>query len=143
MGTAVLGRPGLLGLVTLSFVLAGCSSETDPASQSSTPPAPSSSASIETSASGREGRDPTKLSERASDAAEAIATGAGLRVVNRGGGDVWLVFPDEDRVQVEAGKAVVVHRSCRETLPLRAVTANAEVEVHRGPCRQRDTWVID
>ena len=120
----------------------GCTSQAEPAAQPSGPLTQAGSASAE-SASGRVHRDTAKLSARASDAAEVIASGDGLRVVNRSADDVWLVFPDHDRVQVKAGRHVVVHRPCRETLPLRAEVAGAEVAVHRGPCRPRDAWVID
>ena len=137
MGTAVLGRVGV-GVAVVLGLGAGCSADGDRPEPSPAPvPAPSSSQGE------RSGNALPRLSERASSAAELIASGDGLRVVNRSGGDVWLVFPDEDRVQVAVGRHVVVHRSCRQTLPLRAVTAEAEVQVHRGPCRQRDTWVID
>lgn len=137
MGTAVLERV-CVGVAAVLGLAAGCSADRDRPEPTPTPaPAPSPSQGE------RSGNALPRMGERAGSAAEMIASGDGLRVVNRSGGDVWLVFPDEDRVQVEAGRHVVVHRSCRQTLPLRAVTAEAEVQVHRGPCRQRDTWVID
>lgn len=137
MGTAVLGRV-CVGVAAVLGLAAGCSADRDRPEPTPTPaPAPSPSQGE------RSGNALPRMGERAGSAAEMIAAGDGLRVVNRSGGDVWLVFPDEDRVQVAAGRHVVVHRSCRQTLPLRAVTAEAEVQVHRGPCRQRDTWVID
>ena len=130
------------GVAAVLLFLVGCAPDVEPGAEPSSLP-PSNSETSATSGIGRERREPAKLSERASDAAEVIASGDGLRVVNRSGGDVWLVFPDEDRVQVKAGRYVVVHRPCGETLPLRAVTSGADVQVHSGPCRERDIWVID
>lgn len=137
MGTAVLGRV-CLGVAVVLGLGVGCSADRDRPE-----PAPTPAAAPSPSQGERSGNALPRLGERAGSAAEMIASGDGLRVVNRSGGDVWLVFPDEDRVQVQAGRRVVVHRPCRQTLPLRAVTEEAEVQVHRGPCRQRDTWVID
>ena len=143
MGTAVLGRV-CVGVALVLGLGAGCSAGSDQPEPAPGPaPVPAPAPAPSSSQGERSGSALPRLSERAGSAAELIASGDGLRVVNRSGGDVWLVFPDEDRVQVEASRHVVVHRPCRQMLPLRAVTAEDEVQVHRGPCRQRDTWVID
>ena len=147
MGTTARGRLTRGAMVLSLCLVAACSADGDRAA--GPPPSPSHSSEAPgtsgTSGQGeRSGNARAKLSDRAGSAAELIASGDGLRVENRSGAALWLVFPDGDMAQVRHGKHVVVHRSCRDTLPLRAEsTPGVVVEVHRGPCRQRDTWVID
>lgn len=84
-----------------------------------------------------------QLQSDASSAAEQVASGDGLRVENRTGAPVALVFPDGETVWLAAGKVVVVLKPCRERLPLRAESESGELIAERdGPCRRRDAWIL-
>jgi hypothetical protein len=73
-----------------------------------------------------------------------MASGHGLRVENKTGGPIALIFPDGDTARVAAGTFVVVLRACRDRLPLRAESGTGEFVAERhGPCRQRDTWTLE
>jgi hypothetical protein len=90
------------------------------------------------------GSDVKESQDGAASAAEQIASGEGLRVENETGDAFTLVFPNGDTALVDAGKAVVVLRPCRERLPLRAQNESGDlIDEFDGPCRRRDTWTVN
>jgi hypothetical protein len=85
-----------------------------------------------------------RLQEDAASGAEQLASDEGLRVENRTGAPVELVFPDGDTARVAADRSLVVLRACSERLPLRAESSSGDLVAELdGPCRPRDTWVLD
>jgi len=135
----------VLLVVMLSTPLA-CNSNTDtsPTENESSGSAQKSGRDPVTTRQGEgSGEKVTQLQGDAESAAEQVASGDGLRVVNKTGGPVALIHPDGATSWVAAGKSVVILRSCRDTLPLRAENNSGELIAERnGPCRQRDIWVL-
>lgn len=118
--------------LTVALSIAGCASEDDPsgaAEPSASPP--------------DQGADVGQLREDAESAVGQIASGDGLRVENKTGGPIALVFPNGDAAWVAAGKFVDIVRPCPDRLPLRAERKTGELIAERdGPCRRHDTWTV-
>jgi hypothetical protein len=147
MGMTGTGRARWLAVMMSLCSLTACTNEsatsTPLASQS---PADKPDGTAEGSSESGQGSesDIDGLQEGAASAAEQIASGDGLRVENETGGAFTLVFPDGDTALVDAGKAVVVVRSCRDRLPLRVESVSGDlIDEFDGPCRLRDTWTVN
>lgn len=140
-----------VGAVLLVCSLGACSTENGESRAGATPS--SSDAQRDVPGGARQGGtgqgegsgdDLAQLQGDAESAAEQVASGDGLRVENKTGGRVALIFPDGDTAWVAAGKVVTIARPCRDRLPLRAESKAGDfIAEHVGPCRQRDTWTLD
>ncbi|MFN3602846.1 MAG: hypothetical protein ACK4UY_15800 [Dietzia sp.] len=127
--------------VVLLCSLSACSAESE---ESSAGPTPGSAQQGSPGQGKGSSKDLDRLQGDAESAAGQIASGDGLRVENKTGGPVVLIFPDGDTAEVAAGKLVTILRPCPERLPLQAESTTGDLIAERGgPCRERDTWTLE
>jgi hypothetical protein len=151
MGPTAVAQVRWVAAVALLCLLGACNTEdgrsTDGPTPSSSDAQPGEQGGTKpgsTSQGEGSGNEVGQLQGGAESAAGQVASGDGLRVENKTGGPVALIFPDGDTSWVAAGKVVVVLRPCGDRLPLRAESKTGEFIAERdGRCRPRDTWVLN
>ena len=88
--------------------------------------------------------DPAELQRNAEGALDEISSGEGLRVSNRSGSTIFLIFPDSSSARVRRGKTITVLKPCDARLPIRAERKDGTlIDELMGPCKSRDEWLVE